>query len=225
VRGRDERLLTWGIVHRKLLGILALAVAVLILGNLAILAAFAVGRAVEPGAELAIEGIDNVRRVDDRLFRGEAPTAGGYRALAERQVATVVDLRAERDLDVPRALLGELGIDRVSIPIRDGQTPTRAQVEQFLSVMGRAEGPVFVHCGAGVGRAGSMAAAYLVAQGEASARGALARNLAVGPPSLEQIVYVSSLDSDRLPEQPPKWIETVSRVFDGPRRIWSALRA
>ncbi|WP_406215152.1 hypothetical protein [Streptomyces canus] len=44
---------------------------------------------------------------------------------------------------------------------------------------------MFVHCGAGVGRTGTMAAAYLVKTGEQSS--AVRRNLAVGPPSIEQI--------------------------------------
>jgi hypothetical protein len=47
-----------------------------------------------------------------------------------------------------------------------------------------------------------MAAAYLVRTGEESSAQAVRRNLAVGPPSIEQIYYALSLGPGR-PEQPP----------------------
>jgi len=77
-----------------------------------------------------------------------------------------------------------------------------------------------VHCGAGVGRTGAMVGAYQVAMGELSGADALRRNLAVGPPSLEQILFVGRMDEDRL-EKPGAILTAVSRVLDAPRRIWS----
>jgi hypothetical protein len=67
-----------------------------------------------------------------------------------------------------------------------------------------------------------MASAYLVATGQSSGGDALARSLAVGPPSLEQLFYIGSLElggSDR----PPAPVVAVSRVLDAPRRIWSSI--
>lgn len=208
-------------LRRLALGIIA----VLVVGNVAILAAFLATRLREPEPTLAINGINNARVVDDKLWRGDAPGVEGYRALADRNVSTVVDLRAERDLDVPSAVLDEVGIERVHIPIRDGQTPDAAQAAQFVDVVRQADGLVYVHCGAGVGRTGVMSATYLVAEGETSSWQALSRNLAVGPPSFEQIVYAASLDGGGESEQPPDWVSGVSRLFDGPRRIWSVIRA
>ncbi len=57
------------------------------------------------------------------------------------------------------------------------------QANQFIEAVQSFEGVVLVHCGAGVGRTGTMAAAYLVRSGEATPNEALWRNLAVGPPS------------------------------------------
>lgn len=195
----------------------------LVLGNLVILGAMVAARAVaaSPPAELA--GVQNYRVVDARVVRGDAPTREGYRSLAEIGVTTIVDLRAERDLHIPDGLLEGLGIERVHLPIRDGQTPTTDQVQAFLDTVDEADGLVYLHCGAGVGRTGAMAAAYLVLTGQRSGGRALAANLSVGPPSLEQILYAASLDAGHAPDQPPEAIKVVSRVLDGPRRIWSRI--
>ena len=157
-----------------------------------------------------------------RLWRGAAPSPSGYRALAGLGITTVVDLRAE-DLSAPQlAEPGKAGLKVVHLPIRDGQTPTAQQVRRFLDVVASSSGPVFVHCGAGVGRTGTMAAAYLVRTDKQSPSTAVLRNLAVGPPSIEQIYYGLSLGQGRV-DQPPLPVVAVSRLVDAPRRMWSWL--
>lgn len=199
---------------------LVTSIAVLMAGNAVILAAFLGLRLAEAQPELDLAGIHNERVVDAKLWRGDAPGEVGYRALAEQGVSRVIDLRAERNLHIPSGVLDEVGIERISLPIRDGQTPTAAQATRFVELVREADGLVYVHCGAGVGRAGTMAATYLVKEGGSSWQ-ALGRNLAVGPPSLEQIVYAASLDEQGETKQAPGWVEAMSRVFDGPRRWWS----
>lgn len=206
--------------RRAITGVLV----VLVAGNALVAGAWLVMRA-RAGSPPTAAGIHNFRVVDDRVLRGDAPTAQGYRSLAELGVTTVVDLRAERNLWEPRALLNQLGLRRFHLPVRDGQTPRPADVRRVLDIIEEADGRVYVHCGAGVGRTGAMVAAYLVATGQSSATGALAANLAVGPPSLEQIVYAASLDGADQPRQPPVAVEVLSRFLDAPRRIWSRLRA
>ncbi|MFC9975074.1 tyrosine-protein phosphatase [Spirillospora sp. NPDC127200] len=171
----------------------------------------------------ALPGVHNLTRVDERVWRGAAPTAAGYRALAERGVRTVVDLRAERDARVPHEVVAPLGLAVLRLPVRDGQTPTAAQVDRFLAAVREAPGTVFVHCGAGVGRTGSMAAAYLVATGQADAVTAARRSLAVGPPSLEQVAFMRGLRGGAA-ARPPVALVALSRVADSPRRLWSRLR-
>jgi hypothetical protein len=68
-----------------------------------------------------------------------------------------------------------------------------------------------------------MSSAYLVATGQASGGDALAISLAVGPPSLEQLFYIGSLDGTDG-DRPPAPVVVVSRVLDAPRRIWSSFR-
>ena len=106
------------------------------------------------------------------------------------------------------------------LPISDGQTPTPAQIARFLQVVDESPGTVFLHCGAGVGRTGSMAAAYLVATGQASGIEATMRNLSVGPPSLEQIAFSVRLAGDRA-EHANAALVAVSRVARRPARMWT----
>ncbi|MFG2000764.1 dual specificity protein phosphatase family protein [Spirillospora sp. NPDC048911] len=173
-------------------------------------------------APAGVPGIHNFAHVDSHLWRGAAPTAEGYRRLADLGVHTVVDLRAENLAPAALRLPVDAGLTVVRLPMRDGQAPAPGQVERFLATVKAARGPVFVHCGAGVGRTGTMSAAYLVRTGQADAAEATARSLAVGPPTLEQVAFMRGLTGDRV-ARPPAAVVALSRVADSPRRSWARL--
>lgn len=194
----------------------------LVVGNLAILAASFWARETTATAQplSAIEGVDNLRAVDATVWRGAAPSSDGYRDLALAGVTTVVDLRAEEGIEADAETVTGLGMRLVRIPMRDGQVPSAEEVGTFLAATEGSAGTVFVHCGAGVGRTGAMVGAYQVSTGELSGSAALRRNLAIGPPSLEQIAFVATMGSG-LPDKPGALVTSVSRVLDAPRRLWS----
>lgn len=196
-------------------------VAFLALGNLAIFSAMVWAKTTAPAQTVpAPDDVMNFQVVDAKVWRGSHPNEATYRSLAERGVTDVVDLRAEEWVDIDEELMERIGLTVHSIPLRDGQIPTEAQVEEFLSIVDDSKGKVYVHCMAGVGRTGAMVAAYLVATGQETPAGALRRNLSVGPPSLEQLAFVAELtpsDADR----PNPVLTGLSRVLDAPRRIWS----
>jgi protein-tyrosine phosphatase len=199
-------------------------VAFLAIGNATMYAAHAWASRVVRERAPVVAGTHNLRVVDDKVWRGAAPSRDALRALVDAGVTTVVDLRAEADLRDDRDYLAAMGARLVRIPIRDGQTPTEHELRRFRDTVRTSAGRVFVHCGAGVGRTGSMAAAYLVAEHEAGRGEALRRNLAVGPPSLEQVMYVTGLRTDDA-DQPNVAVRAVSRMLDAPRRIWSRISA
>jgi protein tyrosine phosphatase (PTP) superfamily phosphohydrolase (DUF442 family) len=211
---------------RRLLRLIVGFAAFLVIGNLVILAAH--GYARNNASTMAVHvpddvaAIRNFEVVDGTLWRGGAPGRDDYRALAAAGVTTVVDLRAEHGLQIPEELLAELGITRVAIPIRDGQTPTTAQVARFLDAVDASDGSVYLHCGAGVGRTGTMAAAYTVSRG-GNGWAAMRANLAVGPPSLEQLAFAASLDAGEPASRPNPALVAISRTLDAPRRIWKVV--
>jgi protein tyrosine phosphatase (PTP) superfamily phosphohydrolase (DUF442 family) len=197
----------------------------MVLGNGIILAvSFVLARLSPPEApSVTIPGVGHLAVVDAKVWRGAAPASlASYEALAAAGVTTVVDLRAEPnelDADAP---LEALGLRVVHLPVRDGQVPSEEQIARFLELVEGSPGTVLLHCGAGVGRTGSMAAAYLVATGQADGLDATVQNLTVGPPSLEQLAFSAGLsrtDADR----PPLPVVVVSRVLDAPRRLFTLL--
>lgn len=203
--------------RRVLVGVGAV-VGLILLGNLVILGASWWAR--QTTSQLVVPtlpGVENLEAVDAKLWRGAAPTAEGYEALAAKGVKVVVDLRAEDSALADEEKVRSLGMKLVHIPVRDGQVPSSDQIQQFLDAT-KTDGLAFVHCGAGVGRTGTMAGAYLVENGHLNGRGAVRLNLAVGPPTLEQVTFVARLSGDSAPRT-PALVTAVSRVLDAPRRI------
>lgn len=198
--------------------------AFMLLGNLAVASASLIAQRHDRTVHLELAGVHNGFVVDEKVWRGAAPSEEAYRSLAAAGATTIVDLRGEDHLVTDHDLLRELGLRRVHIPIRDGQRPSDAQVRHFIDVVNdNQRGTVFVHCGAGVGRTGSMVAAYRLMGGTASRVDVLRDNLAAGPPSLEQLSYMAN-SSITGTHDPHPILVGASRVLDAPRRIWSYVK-
>jgi atypical dual specificity phosphatase len=73
---------------------------------------------------------------------------------------------------LPPESLRRAGLEYLHIPIEDFGTPRVDDIERFIAfvrhVSRRAGGPVLVHCGSGYGRTGTMAACFLVSEGQSA---------------------------------------------------------
>jgi atypical dual specificity phosphatase len=95
--------------------------------------------------------------------------------------------------DVARA--AGLGYARRCIPVRDFQAPSVEQLEEFVTFVASLgeDAHVLVHCEVGIGRTGTMAAAYWVARGlsvaDAIAKVRLARPGAVESEAQRRVLH------------------------------------
>ena len=203
--------------------VLAATIGALIQGNLALIAASWWARSnteLDAGPKLA--GVRKLYVVDERLWRGAQPGMTGFRSLAESGVTTVIDLRPSPDAVRVGRELGALGLESVHLPVTDGTPPSPSQVRRVVDIVDKSQGRVFLHCGEGVGRAGTMSAAYKVTTGKASASEALRGSLAIGVLTFEQITFIRSLDRDGA-HDPPVIATAFSRFLDAPRQLFNRL--
>ena len=169
--------------------------------------------------------ITNLRAVGGRLLIGGEASPEQYRELAERDVTLVINMRTGDGADVStddRQQLADLGLDYAELPIPDGRAPTPAQIRRFLDLAATADGRVFAHCGGGVGRSTSVAAAYEAARGKDPA---VLEQLATGPPTIEQIWFVATLRSNHPDHGINPAVAVVSRVVDAPRGLYGWVKS
>jgi protein tyrosine phosphatase (PTP) superfamily phosphohydrolase (DUF442 family) len=119
--------------------------------------------AVQWAQPMRVQGLPNLYKVSDDLYRGAQPTAEGLRELKKLGIRTVIDLRESNG---NRAKLDELGLACERIPMT-AFLVRENDVVRFLQIVGTpGNGPIFVHCRRGADRTGLMCAVYrIVIQG------------------------------------------------------------
>ena len=107
-----------------------------------------------------IDGVPNLHRVTDSLYRSAQPTAQGMKNLKGMGIKTVVSLRS---FNSDRDEIGttELGYERISMK---AWRPEHNEAIRFLQIASNPERcPILVHCKKGADRTGTMIAIYRIA--------------------------------------------------------------
>jgi len=120
--------------------------------------------AAAPAQELKREGLPNLGRISDRLYRSGQPAAAGFDAIKELGVSIVVNLRDDSEKGEQQQVESR-GIRYVHIPWRGTAQADNRQVAQFLQLLrDNPDKKVLVHCRRGAERTGVMVAAYRISE-------------------------------------------------------------
>ena len=129
---------------------------------------------------------ENLTWIDeDRILA--CPYPSGERGLAELRDAGVRFLINLSDEAHAELVLDALGITELHLPVADFTAPSQDTLERAVAALefARSEGQISaVHCVAGLGRTGTVLAAWLVARGH-DAGSAIARIRELRPGSIE----------------------------------------
>jgi protein tyrosine phosphatase (PTP) superfamily phosphohydrolase (DUF442 family) len=115
----------------------------------------------------ALGGLANACQILPNVITGGQPNAVQLRALKEAGGAIVLDVRdpmESRPVDEP-ALVKQLGMEYVNIPVRAGSLDD-ATLDRILTVLrGAGERTVFFHCGSGNRVGGALIPYFMLDQG------------------------------------------------------------
>jgi protein tyrosine phosphatase (PTP) superfamily phosphohydrolase (DUF442 family) len=143
-----------------------------------------------PTAFQALSGVANACQILPTVITGGQPSAAQLRALKEAGGGIVLDVRdpmEPRLVDEP-ALVRELGMEYVNVPVRAGSLDD-ATLERIRSVLRKAgDRTVFFHCGSG-NRVGGALIPYFILDQNMEEQDAVDQAMRVGLRSAEMMEW------------------------------------
>ena len=109
---------------------------------------------------IQIEGVPNLHKVSDTLYRSAQPSAEGMKNLKAIGIETVVNLRSFHS---DRDEIGDTGLTYEHIHMKAWHGEEEDAVRFLQIVTNPKRSPVLVHCQHGADRTGTMCALYRVA--------------------------------------------------------------
>lgn len=108
--------------------------------------------------------LPNLHQVNQQLYRGGQPKAGGLQKLKALGVKTIVNLRGEDDHSrAENEEARSLGLRYYGISLPGFSKPRDEEVQRILDIINDPENqPVFVHCRRGADRTGTIIACYRI---------------------------------------------------------------
>ncbi len=117
-------------------------------------------RPPEWAQHIELEGVPNLHRIADGIYRSAQPTAMGMSRLKGMGIETIVNLRSFHS---DRDEIGDLGLAYEHIYMKAWH-PEEKEVVRFLQIVNNYRRlPVLFHCQHGADRTGTMCALYRVA--------------------------------------------------------------
>ena len=139
---------------------IAIIAACFVLANVAAAFEQATNRPASWAQPLKLDGVPNLHKVSDNLYRSAQPTAQGMKNLKQMGIETVVNLRSFHS---DRDEIGKTGLGYEHIYMKAWH-PERKEVVRFLQIVTNPKRtPVLVHCLHGADRTGTMCALYRIA--------------------------------------------------------------
>jgi protein tyrosine/serine phosphatase len=109
---------------------------------------------------IQMEGVPNLHKVSDTLYRSAQPSAEGMKKLKAMGIETVVNLRSFHS---DRDEIGETGLAYEHISMKAWHPEEEESVRFLQIVTNPKRTPVLVHCQHGADRTGTMCVLYRVA--------------------------------------------------------------
>jgi protein tyrosine/serine phosphatase len=109
---------------------------------------------------MQMEGVPNLHKISDMLYRSAQPSAGGMKNLKAMGIETVINLRSFHS---DRDEIGDTALAHESISMKTWHAEEEDAVKFLQIVTNPKRSPVLVHCQHGADRTGTMCALYRVA--------------------------------------------------------------